>query len=152
MKLDKRDARASDYAIMLHNLIACLGSLFETILLDPNASERRVFSFAISDYPDDRVQNVLRLGLKYAYFSRSTIGRKEGFGRTELYILSRRLAPNWNLDPSGFSAYKFLRNDDLVQMMIAPNDYRMKLRREKSTQKAESSEQLELLLEDDFDE
>jgi hypothetical protein len=130
LKMDPKSSAAPDVALRLNNLVGSLGALFEKIMNDPHASERRVFSFALSDYPDTQVEEVLRLGLKYAFLSRSSIGRKEGFGRTEKYVLSRRFAPYWNLDPSGFSAYKFLTNAEIKLMMESPNQYRLQLRRE----------------------
>ncbi|TCL93581.1 hypothetical protein C8J38_1022 [Rhizobium sp. PP-WC-2G-219] len=142
LKLDWKKATGPDIALMLHNLIGSVGALFETLLLNEEASERRVFSFAISDHPDELVQEVLRLGLSCAYFSRSSIGRKEGFGRTEKYILSRRFAPNWNLDPSGFSAYKFLTNADLRAMMTQPEQYRLRLRRNRTAGSKGNDEQM----------
>ncbi len=144
LKMDPDGAVGGDVALKLHNLIGCLGALFEKIQNDPNASERRVFSFALSDYPDPEVEAVLRLGLRHAFFSRSSIGRKEGFGRTERYVLSRRFAPYWNLDPSGFSAYKFMTNAEMREMMLHPNRHRLSLRR-----RGADEDQLEIILGDE---
>ncbi|WP_171173697.1 hypothetical protein [Ruegeria sp. HKCCD8929] len=119
---------ASDLAKRLHNLIASLGALFEKLLIDPNSSERRYFSFAISDFPDEDVSAVLKFGVQNSMFTRTSIGRKEGFGRTDRYILTRRVAPYFNLDPNGFSAYKFLKNSVLRTMMLDPDAYRKNLR------------------------
>ncbi|MEM6693515.1 MAG: hypothetical protein AAF626_02490 [Pseudomonadota bacterium] len=119
---------ASDLAKRLHNLIASLGALFEKLLVDQSSSERRYFSFAISDFPDDEVSAVLKFGVQNSMFTRTSIGRKEGFGRTDRYILTRRVAPYFNLDPNGFSAYKFLQNDVLRSMMLDPDTYRKNLR------------------------
>lgn len=150
LKLDEmKSDEGPAHALCLHNLISCLGALFQRILVDIRLSERRVFSFAISDYADEQVSAVLRLGVKYAYFQRTTIGRKEGFGRTERYILTRRLAPMFNLDPNGFSAYKFLLNSELREMMLRPDRYRRSLRRQSSNQADHSQMLLELVREGD---
>lgn len=146
LRMDKHGGSAPEVAERLQNLIGCLGAMFERIMNDPAASERRIFSFAISDQVSADVDEVLRLGLRHAYLSRSSIGRKEGFGRTERYVLSRRFAPFWNLDPSGFSAYKFLTNDDLLVMMMRPGQFRSRLRRGEFLA---DGPQLELPIEDD---
>lgn len=116
-------------AVRLHNLINGLGSLFEAAIMDEHASERKYFSFAFSDTPDLEVEDVLDLGLRYGYLFKSIIGRKEGRGRTPLYILSRRLAPLFNLDPMGFAAYKFMTADTVRALMDQPDWARKNLRR-----------------------
>jgi hypothetical protein len=125
---DAREEGASNLAKRLHNLIASLGTLFERLLIDQSATERRYFSFAISDFADDEVSAVLKFGVQNSMFTRTSIGRKEGFGRTDRFILTRRVAPYFNLDPNGFSAYKFLPNSTLRQMMLDPDGYRRDLR------------------------
>ena len=47
------------------------------------------------------------------FFHESYIGNKEGDGRTWLYVLNRGLAPIFHLDPTGFTGYLFMTNDDL---------------------------------------
>ena len=119
-------------AVQLSNLIKGLGSLFESALIDPNAAERKLFSFALTDEPTKDIDEVLRLGVRYGYLFQGIIGRKEGAGRASLYILSRRLAPLFNLDPMGVSAYKFLTNDKIEQLMNDPENARLSLRRRRS--------------------
>ncbi len=104
----------------LSNLIAALGGTFREILLSDRA-ERRVFSVAISDEPTDEVLDTLRLGEKLGYIQVSSIGNKEGTGRTRLYIMNRRLAPFFNLDPNSFAGYLFAKNDILRQAIYNPN-------------------------------
>jgi hypothetical protein len=101
------DARMLDLTIKLRNLVSALGGTFEQILTS-DASERRVFSVALSDAIEKDVLDVFRLGISYGYFHESSIGNKEGTGRTRMFVLSKRLAPAFNLDPSGFSGYKFV--------------------------------------------
>lgn len=103
----------------LRNLIDALGGMFRTILVS-EASERRVFSIAFSDRPNEEVSRVLQLGVKYGYLHRSTIGNKEGTGRTQLYILTRRLAPSFKLDPTSFAGYKFVTNAKILEALYSP--------------------------------
>jgi hypothetical protein len=105
----------------LVNLINAFGLLFSTIM-HSNRSERRVFSIAISDDElSEETHRILQLGVNYAYLHRSTIGRKErGRGRTWLYVLNRRLAPIWTLDPNSFAGYLFIQNKYLEAAMYNP--------------------------------
>lgn len=105
----------------LLNLVQGLGGLFRNILVSAR-SERRVFSIALSSMPSAEVLDVLELGVQLGYFHRSTIGRKDSRsgGRTMLYILNRRLAPVWTLDPSGFAGYLFVTNEFLLQAIHDP--------------------------------
>ncbi len=107
---------------MLTNLIKGLGGLFREILLSER-SERRVFSIAISDEPSKKVSDVLALGIRLGYFQQSTIGKKNAIfgGRTKLYIMNRRLAPIWTLDPNGFAGYLFVKNELLEEALINPD-------------------------------
>lgn len=109
-----------DKPAKLKNLITALGGMFRKILVS-ESSEQRVFSVAFTNGPDPEVLEVLSLGVKYGYFHRSTIGNKEGTGRVPLYILTRRLAPTFKLDPNGFAGYKFVQNEAVKQAMYKPN-------------------------------
>lgn len=106
----------------LSNLINGLGGLFREILVS-DRSERRVFSIAISDTPSPEVTRILSLGVQLGYFHQSTIGKKDSKsgGRTSLYILNRRLAPIWTLDPTSFAGYLFIRNQLLEEAMSNPS-------------------------------
>lgn len=106
----------------LYNLIRALGGVFRQILLS-NRSERRVFSVAIADRCPTELVEALRLGTRYGYFHESAIGNKEGTGRTRLYILSRRLAPHFNLDPTSFAGYFFLKSSQLMDAMQDPDRF-----------------------------
>ncbi len=116
------DERALSNTRKLRNLIRALGGTFHQILIS-DASERRVFSIALSEEPDADVFEVLQLGVRYGYFHQSTIGNKEGTGRTRLYILNRRLAPVFLLDPTSFAGYKFVTNRILREAMEKPNTF-----------------------------
>ena len=105
----------------LSNLIQGLGVLFRKKLLSDN-KERRVFSIAISDTPSEEVERIFEIGLQLGYFHKSTIGRKNSgsIGRVRLYVLNRRLAPVWTLDPNGFAGYLFLKNEVLADAIKDP--------------------------------
>jgi hypothetical protein len=111
----------------LRNLIQGIGSLFQAKLLDENASQRRNFSFHLSDSPSIELLDILELGVRSGYFYKSAIGRKDGMGRTTLYVLTRRLAPAFKLDPMGFSGYLTVTNDYLSGLLVNPNSYLKKL-------------------------
>lgn len=101
---------------LLRNLILSMGRTFHEILVS-DRSERRVFSIALYDAPSAEVAAVLALGVQYGYLHQSTIGNKDGTGRTWLYVLSRRLAPFFLLDPTGFAGYLFVKSSDLERAM-----------------------------------
>lgn len=96
----------------MYNLIDSLGELFHKILVS-KASERRVFSIALVDTPDEDLREILDMGEQYGYIHKSTIGNKQGTGRNRLYILSRILAPHFKLDPTSFAGYKFMKSSVL---------------------------------------
>jgi hypothetical protein len=129
-RISQDESRGPDHrdkAWKLRNLIDSLGSLFHAILVSDDA-ERRIFSVAFSNGPDDEVRAVFNLGAEYNYFHKSSIGKKEGGGRTDLYILSRRIAPVFNLDPSSFAGYKFITNDTARMMILEPKRFTNTLR------------------------
>ena len=105
----------------LSNLLHGLGGVFREVLLS-DRSERRVFSIAISDSLDKEVASILDLGVQLGYFHKSTLGRKERRtgGRTRLFVLSKRLAPIWNLDPTGFAGYLFVTSSLLEEAIHRP--------------------------------
>jgi len=63
---------------------------------------------------------VLRLGVRHGYSYEAAIGTKEGQWRTKRYILTRRLAPHFKLDPSAFSGYLFVTTELLRNSIISP--------------------------------
>ena len=104
----------------LRNLIRFLGHVFYRKLISGD-SERRVFSVAVSGDADRDVSAIFEIGVRHGFFHRSSIGNKEGTGRTQLYVLTRRLAPHFNLDPSSFAGYQFITNAILRQAMANPD-------------------------------
>lgn len=123
-----KSSKVLDKTRRLRNLIQALGGTFHQILRSI-ASERRVFSVALTDEPTPDVLEVLDLGVQYGYFHQSTIGNKEGTGRTRLYVLTRRLAPFFILDPTSFAGYKFMTNEALREAMHRPKTFLRKVRR-----------------------
>jgi hypothetical protein len=113
----------------LRNLIRALGGTFFQKLISDDA-ERRVFSVAISGVPDPEIVDVFELGVRYGYFHRSSIGNKDGTGRTRLYVLTRRLAPHFNLDPSSFAGYLWVTNDLLRDGMENPDRILRKIKKD----------------------
>ena len=101
----------------LNNLIHALGGIFYLKLVSDD-SERRVFSVAISGPEDPSVVRVFELGVQCGYFHRSSIGNKDGTGRTKLYVLTRRLAPFFRLDPSSFAGYLWVGSELLREAMV----------------------------------
>lgn len=104
----------------MSNLINVLGAMFRKILLAEGRAERRVFSILLSQEADSVVKRVLALAVQHGYLQETTLGTKEGYGRTRLFILSRRLAPFFSLDPTGFSGYQSMSNDKLRLAMDNP--------------------------------
>lgn len=121
----------------LRNLIFSMGKTFYNILVS-DRSERRVFSIALSNTPDKEIKDVLDFGVQTGYFHSSTIGRKDGAGRTNLYIMNRILAPQFNLDPTGFAGYLFVTNEALRSAMYTQRILRTE------EEKAEEPRQLTL--------
>lgn len=108
----------------LQNLICAMGQTFHDILVS-DRSERKVFSIALSNIPDDEIKRVLKTGVRLGYLHEATIGNKAGNGRTWLYILNRRLAPSFVLDPTGFQGYLFMTNEDLHKAMSTGKQLRV---------------------------
>ena len=106
----------------LHNLLKALGGVFHQKLISGD-SERRVFSIAVSDNPDPDILEIFNLGSQFGYFQRSSIGNKDGTGRTPLFVLTRRLAPYFNLDPFGFAGYLFVTNERLREAIANPESF-----------------------------
>lgn len=103
----------------LRNLIQALGGTFQTILMS-DRSERRVFSIALSDVPPDEVMRILKLAVRHGYLYEGTIGTKDGLGRTRRFVLTRRLAPVFKLDPTGFAGYLFVTSAFLQSALQNP--------------------------------
>lgn len=118
---DEEDAiGGSEDVQALQNLVLTLGGVFSKVLDAEHRAERRVISIALTNNPTRTIARILKLGVQTGYFAESTLGNKEGTGRTRRYILSRRLCPAFTLDPYGFSGYVFVTNDYLELSMRDP--------------------------------
>lgn len=93
----------SSNVVKLFNLITSLGEVFRGRLLDENATERKLSSILIPDEIPNELELVLNMAVELGYLQKSSIGSKEGRGRRPRYTLSRRLAPYFKLDPSGYA-------------------------------------------------
>ena len=111
----------------LRDLIDVLGNMFKSILLS-TVSERRVFSIAIQDEPNEELNTILNLGIELGYFQKYVIGNKFGTGKAHLYILNRILAPLFGLDPSSFAGYKFVKSQELLVALKDPLILKRKIR------------------------
>lgn len=106
----------------LRNLLLGMGGLFRIILYS-DSSERRVFSIALNDEPDDELRRILSLGIQHGYLQKSMIGNKYGTGKARLYILNRILAPHFGLDPTSFAGYKFMDSHVLKRALTNPRGF-----------------------------
>lgn len=122
----------------LSNLVQGLGGLFRQILVSER-SERRVFSIAISDKSSELVERILNIGVDFGFFHLSTIGRKDrnSTGRTKLFVMNRRLAPIWRLDPTGFAGYLFIKNSVLEDGIQNPQSMLSRLEKNNTSQEFE---------------
>jgi len=106
----------------LHNLISGLGGMFRKLFVS-DRTERVVFSVALNDLPDKELKEILDLAIHYGYIHESSVGNKQGTGRSKLYILSRTLSPFFNLDPTGFKGYKFMNSNTLKISLYNPKKF-----------------------------
>lgn len=104
----------------LRKLIRALGGMYHVRLISPDSSERRIFSVAISGDLSWQVKSVLDLGVRLEFFHFAMIVNKDGTGRSPLYVLTRRLAPFFKLDPSSFAGYLRLTDTTLRELMRDP--------------------------------
>lgn len=112
----------------LQNLIWGLGEIFKAHILDEQASQRRLFSFTISG-DASLLKPVLKLGVEHGYFYTDTRGSRDGLGTEIKYVLTRRLAAAFSLDPTGFSGDKSLSANKLLEICVNPKAYTAQLRK-----------------------
>jgi hypothetical protein len=99
----------------IRRLIEGLGNLYKFKMLSEDA-ERRVFSFAFQDEAGKEIDQLLSWAVEEGYLMRGFISRKEGTGRRVLYVLTRRLAPAFNLDITAYSGYLSLKSTVVREM------------------------------------
>lgn len=119
---DKASHHTASKVDKLKNLILAFGECFQAKLLSDD-SERRYISFMVTSDPDKLTQDVLDLGIEWGYFHKSTIARKEGIGRNSLYIMNRRLAPYFRIDPTGYAAHMSVTPDLLSLATLNPRAF-----------------------------
>lgn len=112
----------------LKNLVEAFGAVFQMALRDKERAERRVFSVLLNDEPTDEINEIIKLGVVLGYFQEAAIGAKDGLGRTRRIVLTRRLAPYFNLDPNGFSGYLSVTQEFLEKAIADPKLIRGRLR------------------------
>lgn len=119
------------------NLIKSLGGLFRIRILSTTHKERKVFSVAVPDQISKESRDLLKRATELGYLHQSTIGNKDGTGRSSLYILHRRLAPEFYLDPTGFAGYLRITESDIQEGSNSPDRF---LRRKKTEAGKNSSD------------
>lgn len=109
----------------LKTLIRSLGELFYKRLIDPESRQPRVDSFTVNgEISDDSdLGKVLKLGERIGYFKVSTYSKKGGGGRSDWYILNRRLAPMFKIDPTAFEGRLTLRPELLEIGCEDPHEF-----------------------------
>lgn len=106
----------------LKRLVNAIGECFQKKLVSDD-TERQLISFMISRPPSESIQEVLDLAVEWGYFNVKSIARKEGVGRNTLYILNRRLAPYFKLDPSGYAAHLSITPEHLLLAVEDPRAF-----------------------------
>jgi len=127
----------------LSNLIDALGNLFRSRILDQHASERKVMSFMIPGEIGGNLSQILDFGVEAGYFVKTTISNKEGWGRNYMYILSKRLAPHFRLDPGGYAHHLSIKAEDLEFACDYPKQFVTK-RSKLNEEKVSDNEQLDI--------
>lgn len=129
----------------LRNIVHGVGAIFRAYIMDETATQRRVFSFSISGEASSEIKLLLQLGVINGYFYKDSIGDKTGMTRNTLYVLTRRLAPAFSLDPTGFSGYLTITNDILLSIAENPKNYMNRLRKKPVEEVLKESPQISLL-------
>ncbi|MCY4345517.1 MAG: hypothetical protein OXC17_01820 [Aestuariivita sp.] len=111
----KRLGTDSDWE-QIDNMIRRLGATFKQKMLSDD-SERRMFSFAFQTLPESDISRLLDFAVGEGYLAKGFISEKEGFGRRHLYVMTRRIAPAFNLDVSTYSGYLSLTPSAIREMM-----------------------------------
>ena len=109
------DSTREDW-ISIKRFIEGLANIFKAKMLS-NDAERRVFSFAFQDEPAPDIERLLDLAVSEGYLMKGFISRKEGTGRRILYVLTRRIAPAFNLDVSAYSGYLSVTSDRIRRLL-----------------------------------
>lgn len=138
------------FLIKLENLIRALGNYFRERLLTKDLTEGRIFSFAIRqveqlNYEERRV---LQLAEQYDYLQKSFYSGKNGTNAEEWYLLSRRLAPFFKLDPTALKGRIVFSPEDIHLAMEEPNEF-VKMKMSKLKKKMSDGDNYQMSLFDD---
>lgn len=109
----------------LENLVRALGNYFRERLLTENLTEGRIFSFTVRqieqlDYSERRV---LQLAEQNDYLQKSFYSGKNRKSAEEWYLLSRRLAPFFKLDPTALKGRVAFSSFDIQMAMNDPDRF-----------------------------
>jgi len=147
--LEKEAENSEDQSIQLNdvvrlrNLVQGIGAIFKAHIMNETITQRRMFSFIVSGKESPELKSILKFGVRHGYFYEDTIGSKNGLGREAVYILTRRLAPAFSLDPIGFSGQLSIGSEELLEISRNPKTYINRLKR-KGVSHTETSKQLSL--------
>lgn len=126
-KIEDRSEEIAENSVYskVHNLLVSLGMLFRERLLDAEASERKLLSFVLANPESLRgeTKKILSLAVDLGYLQYSSHGSKEGIGRKPKYTLSHRLAPYFQLDPSGYAYSMSITSEMLEIALSSPNRF-----------------------------
>ncbi|EOA5276788.1 hypothetical protein ACRRK7_002730 [Acinetobacter baumannii] len=67
--------------------------------------------------------------MEHGYFYTDVRGSRDGLGSEIKYVLTRRLAAAFTLDPIGFSGDKSLSASKLLELCVNPKAYTSQLRK-----------------------
>lgn len=104
----------------LRRLINALGKLYYERLTDEKSRDPRIISFALTDDPDEQMQNILTYAVKESYFHKVYTVSKSGGGKLECYVLNRALCPAFKLDLSSLRGRILLSSKELWGLIKAP--------------------------------
>jgi hypothetical protein len=108
----------------LKNLLTALGKLFRGRLLNPSASEQRVFSIIVRGRIPQELQRVFGLGVRLGYLQAFDNAAKEALGgRAPRYVMARRLGPYYKLDVSGYAAHLSVVGEELARALRDPDGF-----------------------------
>ena len=131
----------------MENLIRALGNYFRERLLTEDLTEGRIFSFTIRqiellDYSERRV---LQLAEQNDYLQKSFYSGKNRKSVEEWYLLSRRLAPFFKLDPTALKGRVAFSSYDIQVAMNDPDKFvKEKMDKLRKNQLDKNNVQLEL--------
>lgn len=146
IEIIKRDVELEEHSIvdLLKTFIQTIGELFYNRLKDKDKIEKRIFTFIIKDSKNlsDEYNKMLEFGVSYGYLKKVSSSSKQGGGSYPRYILSRRLAPAFKIDPTSIKGKIELSSNDVELACIKPLQFLSKKLGENTDIKEVKSEQL----------